>query len=452
MSFFLGIDLGTSYFKAGIFDEKGCLRGLGRKYVHKVSNGKTCELPVDVFWKTLRECVDEAMQKADIQHKNVRSMSYSSQTNSFILLDFAGKPLTPFILWPDKRAAGMKLPAPDDFIEKTGLGIVPNHELTVAKISWLQKMQPAIWENTAHILSISDYLVFKLTGEKICDYSTASMTGLFDQKEKKWWTQQLDYFHIGSEQLPAPERSGTAAGTLTAGGAQLLGLSANTLFCLGALDHHCAAVGGGIVGNDDVVESTGTVLSCVGSSSEYNPGKNFCTSPGLFDGQYFRMAFDNNGALSLEWYQKNFAGGYSIVDLLNLAEETGKDNLGLSAKPCANSYSGLEGFINVRPVHRHGHFVRALLESTSQSLASLIGLIKGGDFSGRVISTGGGAQSDLWIKIKAGMLGVSFCVPECSETACQGAAMIGATGSGESGRWDEWGRRWVRFKKIIRPV
>ena len=35
MGFFLGIDLGTSYFKAGLFDEKGNLKGMGRQVVKK---------------------------------------------------------------------------------------------------------------------------------------------------------------------------------------------------------------------------------------------------------------------------------------------------------------------------------------------------------------------------------------------------------------------------------
>jgi len=47
MSFFLGIDLGTSYFKAGVFDETGRLAGLGRQRVNYVTGaGNRCELPV----------------------------------------------------------------------------------------------------------------------------------------------------------------------------------------------------------------------------------------------------------------------------------------------------------------------------------------------------------------------------------------------------------------------
>ena len=108
MGFFLGIDLGTSYFKAGLFDEKGRLKGLGRQPVYKeTGDGTIYELPLTIFWDTLRGCVEEAMQLANITHNEILSVSYSSQANSFILLDGFDKPLTPLILWPDKRAEGI---------------------------------------------------------------------------------------------------------------------------------------------------------------------------------------------------------------------------------------------------------------------------------------------------------------------------------------------------------
>ena len=64
--YFLGIDLGTSYFKAGLFDGKGNLAGMGRQPVKKTTEGGICELPAPVFWSALRECVGEAVKNAGI--------------------------------------------------------------------------------------------------------------------------------------------------------------------------------------------------------------------------------------------------------------------------------------------------------------------------------------------------------------------------------------------------
>lgn len=458
MDFFLGIDLGTSYFKAGIFDAKGRLKGLGRQSVEKATgDGSVCELSSAVFWQTLYNCVGEALKNADIEPERIKSVSYSSQTNSFILLDNNNEPLTPLILWPDKRAEGMDFPLVKLFDEgelstKTGLGIRPNPEFMAAKIYWIQHQQPELWKRVKSILLIPDYLTFGLTGQKVSDWSTLSLTGLFDIPGSRLWGRALESLHLSQDLFPPQRRMGSFVGPLDEKGAGLIGLSPGTPYYLGGLDHHCAAIGSEIVNTNDISESTGTVLACVGSSSEYNPGKGYCTAPGLLDNQYFQMAFNNNGALSLEWYKNNFAGIYSIEELLVMAQKVDKGCEGLYASPCANDYHGLEGFNNTQPLHGHGHFVRALLESTSESLAGLISIIKGGGFSGKVISTGGGARSHLWVQIKADRLHAVFGIPECHETACLGAAMIGAASLNKTVDWNACMKCWGRNKETIKPA
>ncbi len=135
-----------------------------------------------------------------------------------------------------------------------------------------------------------------------------------------------------------------------------------------------------------------------------------------------------------------------------MADKVADECEGLSAKPCANSYPELEGFENIQSLHEHGHFVRALLESTSESLSHLVQSLKTNFYSGAVISTGGGAQSQLWIQIKANLLRTVFYIPECSETACLGAALIGAANLKTSLDWDKFMNSWVRYKKSFRPV
>ena len=446
MDYFLGIDLGTSYFKAGIFDASGRLMGLGRQYVHKISDGTTCELPIDVFWKTIRDCLDEAIQKAGVTGNDIQSVSYSSQANSFILLDINSNPLTPLILWPDKRAINFDFPISDGFCKRTGLGIIPNHEFTIAKLYWFQKKQPYLWERTAYILSISDYLVFALTGQKICDYGTAFMTGLFDQTETMWWTQQLECLNIKREKLPIPERSGVKIGALTSHGAQLLGLSASALFCLGGLDHHMAAVGAGIPFSRNICESTGTVLACVNYVNGYFPREEVCIAPGFHENEYFQMTFDDNSAVTLEWYQRTHAPEYTISQLLEMATFVPSGCDGLTALSCASKYSGLSGFRTTKNIaYHHGYYTRAILESISRSLEGLIQKLKKEPLSA-IIPTGGGGRSTLLIKIKAEKLGVNFWIPECTESACLGAALTAAAGIKNFGTLNDIIKSWVRIK------
>ena len=457
MGFYLGIDLGTSYFKAGIFNEQGRLAGLGRCLVDKQTDeGETCELSIADFWVTLRKCINRAMEKAGISPNEIVAASYSSQANSFVLLDETDHPLTPLILWPDKRAGQIpsvlhSLLENGDFLKKTGLGILPGLQSMAAKIVWFQENKPEIWEKVNSIASISDYLTFSLTGQKASDFSTSSMTGLFDVSEEKWWNEALETLNINKKFLFSPKRTGSFSGTLNGKRAKQLGLSADTKFFLGGLDHHMVAVGAGLPDSSNISESTGTVLACVNYRQGFYPRAGINMAPGLRKGYYFQMAFNENGATALAWYQKKFAPGLSIEELLKMAEGIAPGSDGLKASPCADKFESLSGFRNMTNKHSHGHFVRAILESTGLSLRDLACSLDKENVSEALIASGGGARSLLWTQVKADILNKVFIVPECGELACRGAALIGARGdSQQEERKESFGKQ-ARHARLVTP-
>lgn len=457
MGFYLGIDLGTSYFKAGIFDEQGGLAGLGRCLVNRqTGEGEICELSIAEFWATLCKCINQAVEKAEITSNELVAVSYSSQANSFVLLDETDHPLTPLILWPDKRAGQIpsvlhSLLENPNFLKKTGLGILPGLQSMAAKIVWFQENKPEIWEKVNSIASVSDYLTFSLTGQKASDFSTSSMTGLFNLPEEKWWNEALGTLNINKKLLFSPKRTGSFIGTLGGERAIQLGLSADTKFFLGGLDHHMVAVGAGLTSSSHISESTGTVLACVNYRQGFYPRAGINIAPGLRKGYYFQMAFNENGATALEWYQKKFAPGLSIEELLKMAEGIAPGSDGLKASPSVDKFESLSGFQNMTNKHSHGHFVRAILESTGLSLRDLACSLDKENVSEALIASGGGARSLLWMQIKADTLNKVFIVPECSELACRGAALIGVTeGTQHIGRKGPFGKQ-PRYARLINP-
>src|SRR5882762_5378863 len=111
MALLLGIDLGTSYFKVGLFEPTGELRGLGRVPVNKLTPAPgRCELAVDEFWRALRHGLTDALAQAGGTARDIIALSYSSQATTFLLLDANDAPLTPLIVWTDSRGA----PVPPD--------------------------------------------------------------------------------------------------------------------------------------------------------------------------------------------------------------------------------------------------------------------------------------------------------------------------------------------------
>ena len=429
MRFYLGIDLGTTYFKAGIYDEAGLLCGLGRKSVPKTVSDGHCELPVRDFWEAIEGCIAAALSDADISAGNIAAVSYSSQANSFILLDSYGVSLTPLILWPDSRAkdeceavqALCRLPG---FIEKTGLGIDLNEEFMVAKLAWFQKHEPEIWGRTAYVMTISDYLIYSLTGSRVGDYSTAAMTGLMDVPGLWWWTEAMQTMGLGEEMFSRLLRTGSPAGCLKPSAAALTGLAEGTEVYLGSLDHYAVAIGAGILLGNRISESTGTVLAAVGYSNGYNPRNGIITSPGPDAGRFFQLAFDGNGATAVEWYQKNYAPDKTILELEDEARSVPAGCDGLKALPKSDSYPGLEGFRGIKPEHTPAHFLRAIFESTASTLVQLVDKLDPEKQATEVIPSGGGARNTLWLEIKADMLHRKYLPQASGELATKGAALI----------------------------
>jgi len=456
MELVLGVDLGTSYFKVGLFDRDGSLRGLGRVFVPKdTGDGSRCELPVERFWKVLRQAVDDACEMADASAADIVAIAYSSQANTFILLDAEREPLTPLIVWLDRRVKEVderlrRLWTREDFLDVTGLGIT-GPEVGTAKMCWFQNRQPELWRMTKHVMTITDYLVYSLTGEASGDEGTASLLGLLDLRKHDWWDDALLSLGLSRSVMSKPLALGSIAGTLTAEGAQRTGLNEAIPVVVGSLDHNIAAIGAGIDYLAPVSESTGTVLACLCYDERYSPKADCLMGAGKKPGQWYQLAFSGNGASVLEWYQQKYAPDLAIGDLIRLAETVGVGADGVIAIPSAEEDQSLEGFVHSSADHSHGHFVRAIMESTAATLAELIDTLCPSGRPERIVATGGGARSNLWLQIKADLLGTDFVVPNCREPACMGAALLAAVGAGWFADLDEASSAWITVRKRFSP-
>lgn len=419
MSLLLGIDLGTSYFKVGLFDEGGVLKGLGRVAVQpeRTSVGR-CELDVSRFWALLRRGLAEALDEADANAREITAVSYSSQANSFVLLDEGGATVTPLILWTDGRAE----PAAPDLLEFSR-GRVFSETVgfsgwaagfAVAKLRWLQDNEPATWARARRVMTIADYLSFSLTGEYVGDASTAAFLGLYDLGLRQWWPEALAASRIDEAKLSSPLPPGAAAGRTAARAMELIGLPAGVAFAVGGLDHHVAALGAGLGKIADVSISTGTVLAAMTLVSMPRPTAGCFHGPHFDGAGFYRLAFNSAGAVQLEDYQRKFGAGLSLEKLFSLAESA----------PSGGSRGMDLG--RAEP----GIAMRYLLENIAATQRDLIRQVNEGKSALRIVATGGGARSALWLQIKADMFDVPVVTTGSPERACLGAAMLAGVAAG----------------------
>jgi len=437
MNLLLGIDLGTSYFKVGLFDQAGTLKGLGRVAVPKQTPARgRCELPVEDFWQVLRRGLEEALTEAGANSAQIAGLSYSSQANTFVLLDRWDRPLTPLVIWTDERGEPVEKELKQfsdsaEFGHTTGFqGITGSW--AVAKWRWWQKNQHQQWAETRRVMTLSDYFTFSLTGERVGDASTAAFLGLYDLAGRRWWPEALNAFRIDPDLLSDPLPPGTRCGHTSIGAVGRLGLPTGVPFTVGGLDHHVAGLGSGLGRLGEVSISTGTVLAAMTLVDQVYPESGCFHGPHFDRVRIYRLAFDSMGAGQLEDYQRRFAQGYSLEQLMAMAA--------LVQPGCVPEGEPGPG----KSEREHGEFVRHLLERIAASHRSLLGQVMGDRPVRSIVATGGGARSPLWLQIKAAMLGATIIKPECQEPACLGASLLAGVGAGIFDGLDQATRAVVR--------
>lgn len=457
MSHILTIDLGTTYFKVCLFDDAGRIVTVRRVVPPAVrSPGGRYELPVDGFERVLVGAVRELNDAVAGGVSGVRAVCFATQANSFLLLDKKDQPLTPLILWPDERACPAEpviqsLSGLDDYYSTTGVPAM-NGQFMPAKLRWLLKHEPGTCRQASRLCLISDYLTLWMTGQHVTEAGTAALTGLVDIHRLNWWPATCEHAGVHTGYLPAIVRAGTDLGPIRPDTAALFGLPGGCRFIVGCLDQYAGAIGAGNVIPGGVSETTGTVLATIRCADRFNRD----AKPGVFQGPghsedtWYQMVFGDTSANLLEAYRNSIPEKPGYEALCDMASEipAGAGGLRIDASAPAGTDSMFTGLTDR---HTPGHRVRAILEAVARALNQQIRDLCGDDRPDAIRSVGGAARSDLWLQIKADVLGLAIQATECPEPTSLGAAIL-AAGSLGGVPIDRLAGDWVRVRHESIPV
>lgn len=463
MPVILVFDLGTTFFKAALFDTEGNLRALERVLV-PVSHPRPdyWELDANAFLTTLAHLTAALKEAAPDAFSEIAAATFATQTNSFTLLDHTGAPVTPFILWPDERA-GENNPetaalnaAPHRYAE-TGIPEF-SHLFVPAKLGWIRRngwraWAPDAWAHAQRLCLLSDYFTLWLTGRHVTEAGAAGLTGLLDIHGLDWRPEACTGAHLPLSYLPQPLRAGTPLGTILPPSAETLGLSPGVRFVVGCLDQYAGAIGAGNVAPGAVSETTGTVLAAVRCANEFDPalgGARVYQGPSHETGTYYQMVFTERSANLLEAYRGSLSPRPSYEDLLAQAAGIPPGAEGLRVNPQADATRPETFFAPEAGRPSQAHAVRAILEYVAMQLRGQIEHLTGGRAPALVRSGGGAARSELWLQIKADVLGVPVAATTCPEPTCLGAAMLAQRGlTGQP--LEEIATSWVGLRPAHEP-
>lgn len=330
--------------------------------------------------------------------------------------------------------------------------------IPLCKLAWMREHDPRTLRRTAHFGSIKEFLWHQLTGEFEIDYSIATATGLFNESQRTWSEQALDFAGVRADQLSTPvpttfqrsyqPRPGTAGAGLLPGVSLLIGASDGCLANLGA-----GAIMPGAA--TLTIGTSGAIRQTVRKPLRDAQVRLFCYY--LDEGYYVVGGPTNNGGNVLEWVSEKLTQQDTQAVLDEAATiAPGSDSLlflpylqGERAPLWDASARG--AYLQVDWLHTRAHFARAALEGVLFNLLSINELLTEHTGSARVIHANGGfAQSTLWVQMLADMAGIPVRLNASNESGSMGAILLTMKATGLVKTLDEAAER-VTFGNTFQP-
>jgi len=206
----LAIDLGSTCFKAAIFDKNLQLIGNGVHYLSYLHRDSKVELSVEEVETAFSKIIEEAIESAAIDASEVCGVGISSQAQTFMLTE-NNIPVTNFISWEDSRGLVRKDGVFSDFKEHSSFYemLSPLQIAQLLRISAEKDMAP-----TTKVISLPSYLIYLLSGEFVIDNNLAAMSGCFSIPENRWKLSYLEYCGLNESSFCEVIPLGSVAGNL----------------------------------------------------------------------------------------------------------------------------------------------------------------------------------------------------------------------------------------------
>ncbi|MDR1271819.1 MAG: xylulokinase [Clostridiales Family XIII bacterium] len=447
----LGIDVGTSGTKVLLVSESGKVlaRHTEEYEMYQPKNGWAEQDPAD-WWDATAKGIKAVIAETGMAPASV---GLSGQMHGLVMLDSSGDVLRRSIIWCDQRTEAEvedmeRILGRQRIIEITANP--PMTGFTAAKILWVKKNEPEIYEKCAHILLPKDYIRYRLTGEFATEVSDASGMQLMDVAGRQWSGEVLAKLGIEASMLASMYESEELTGKVTKEAAGATGLAEGTPVAGGAGDNPAAAIGTGVVSEGRAFTTVGSSAVIYAVSDEVRidmQGRvhSLCAS---VPGKWTVMSCTQGAGLSLQWLRNNVCNaerqeaerlGVSAYDLMGkLAEGVppGSDKLlflpYLMGERSPHPDPDCRGvFFGLSARHGKANLIRSVIEGVSFSQLECLNVFREMGVSvGDMIMTGGGAASPLWRQLLADLYECPVSTLEANEGAALGAAILGGVAAG----------------------
>ena len=438
--YLIGIDNGSQSTKVSVFDERGKVVCEGRQALRPNDTPRpgVVEHPDDDIWFSIGEASRRAMAAFPGEVADIVGVGLCTIRFCRALLKSDGSLASPVMSWMDARVSRLHEPG--------------NPEV-------------------AYVTTSSGYISHRMTGQ--FKDTAANYAGVWPISSDRWeWLRDdegFSKFQIRRDMLFELVMPGDVLGHVTAEASRHTGIPAGLPVFATSNDKAVEALGCGLRSSETLLVSLGTyTASMTTGQRNITDAASFWSNFASIPHRYLYESYGiRRGMWTVSWWrdllgeQARSAArnqGLAVEQYLDLEAEKvppGSDGLMVILDWLAPTEAPFKKGSIVGFDVRHGrfHIYRAILEGIALTIYRC-GTAMGketGDTYERIVVSGGGSNSDVFMHIFADVFGIPAVRSKMNNAAGLGSAICAAVGQGMYSSWDEAIEHMVSWEPAFVP-
>ena len=457
MKYIVAVDQSTSASKVFLVNERGEItRAVKHAHRQLYPTPGRAEHDAEEIYQCVLAGINEVID--GVERTQIDAIALTNQRETIVVWErVTGQPICPAIVWQDTRGdrvCAEQASANDRVRQLTGSAISPY--LPASKAEQLLREQPSLRERAQNgelcIGTIESYLIFRLCGRFVSDYSNASRTQWLDLHTRDWSSELLSLFGmpraaLAETLLPSDACFGEYCGIPIIG---VLGDSFAALFGQGC---HAPGTAKATYGTGaSVMVNTGDVPLVTGNG----------LTAAIAYGYRGHVCYEIEGNITcsgdtLIWLRDGLKLFSSLEELEQLAGSV-PDAKGVQLVPAFEGlgapFFDVQAKATLRGMTRgttRAHVARAALESIAQRVTDVTEAIRAesGFTIPLLMADGGGSRNELLMQTQANLANCELRCADASDLSALGAAYMAGLTTGLYASFEELAAR--RQTRIFAP-
>lgn len=461
---FLAIDVGTGSVRAALLDTRGRILSVASREHDQIvpQFGWSEQRPQD-WWTGVVAATRSVLAEVPDAARRIAAVAACGQMHGTVLVDDRGELVRETApLWNDKRTvdyvtAFEAANRPDSYL--ADCANPPTPAWPGFKLQWLRDNDHPAYQTAAAVLMPKDYINLQLTGEIAMDRGDGGASFLMDPRTGDWSQKMVGLLGLDRAKLVPLRNPVEVLGSVTAQAAVETGLLKGTPVLVGGADYPVALIGSGVCrpGVGSEVMGTSAIITAISSQPLLDPS---VCNVGTVEGNWGAFMLLESGGDAMRWARRVFHDKqFSYEDIVATAAEApaGSERLFfmpyLAGERLGDHRNARAQYFGIGAGHGLAHMHRSILEGVAFAVKRHINIldrISGAPLE-RVIASGGGARTKLWLKIKASVYDIPILVPREAECGLVGCAIMAATATGQFSSLQAAANAYVVYDEEIRP-